>query len=1142
MWLISFFFFFLVLFITFVSKFNISLPRIQGCSLFFFYQDMPMNIVYTVREVNVPAKDSTGCVRNKVAKQSDLQNSTVQNSSQSSIESPCVARTLKNSVQEISTEGALAILPSTPPEVTTPVVSSPPLISPASPSLSSPPLFSPQFFSTPTVPLVPFSPEKCPSNASEHPKSSESSELANQNPTCAIYQATGGQSDSTKSRQCTEINKITKSVTTMDTAIDETLNERSFSQFGKISSPSPPLLELGPSVKKICSASSVSLVSVTKEQGNRSTLSPPLLQAQAASSPTSLPPQYSNRKSSHCPYNSSTQCSSHSDRLLAPQPKNISVTSSHVSTISSPSISSQNPAQCSSSSSVTSIRPSPCQTVTDPSRLMHSVHAILSKSTSRSQSHTPPQSSMPLRWTPVIEHKASPVSTTPQQLPWCVDPSPAQGRNGAIYSNSRDKSGGRHQSDTKNSHGSDSACNVKPMEPACGKQDIKCFSKQSGEVREGKSCVKGESGSTKTGAKKFHMADIKDFSGHSDTNDVQIGVKKYNSIPLQKDIKYGTVKKVDTPILHNFTGSSSSDIKPIKNSLPKREDLINGDSKAKLETKTHLKYDSYRRCAETNFSNCVPQQNFKASSISVKTEEVQPSHNKTASYNSKRADPDRVTELVTNVSSPTVAPSGKEEKNKTKSADCNLSFKLQRLHSHPGQSTEPANKIQEQHHSPAKDQPIDIDAVSSYIPKYQKHKALYLAKRSVSCVEDSTVKTNGNSSQMMEKRNWKKRKLSTLDFDPSSTLLIQKQEKQSPGVAPSAWVTKNGANSGIIGTGDNTSFIACDKSNKPDNLGGSQDRHQCRTEVTPSLFNNRSFKAAKGIVCQSEETPARPKSVLEVSPSTVSCLPMVGRLKTDTRSFSMVSNENISGLIVSDSSYIGAELVKGPAADQTYKNMKMSYPSDSLNSKTCKKDNSKISSRSGDVNSTDNLNNNNNYNSNNNNNNRSNLGGNTMSINDRISKDSNKANVADNVASSPQKQISASKHGVGHGNKFLYGPAVTPHSQDHPGKPGQDRLPLPREKNDSSCTSASLSTGRGAERTTCISVEVPSSSPSDGASTSSSSTSPAADVTSPGTEDRADNSVLLEMQVTPPCVKSYLSSPCSGTKGLPLDLSNRKSK
>ncbi|RUS87939.1 hypothetical protein EGW08_004294 [Elysia chlorotica] len=1075
-------------------------------------KDMPMHIVYTVEEVDLPAADVNGCVgKNKDAKLSDVKIEVGQNNTPSSIQSPCVTRTLKDSVQEISTEGALAILPST---LTTPVVSSPPLISPTSPSLSSPPMFSPQFFSTPTAPSAPFTPQK---SANKPANSSERFKLASQIPSPDISKATEKRSNSTKSLH--GMNSVTEPVPKLDTAMDENLNERFVSRFGKFSSPSPPTLELGPSVDKSCSTSSSSLAGVSREQGNRSTLSPPLLHMQTTSTPTSLTSQYSVRKPSFYPHNSSTPCSSHSDRFSAPQ-SNALVTSSQVSTLSSPSVSSKSVSQCYTSTSISpSTRPSPSLGVIDPSRLMHSVHAILNKSTSRRQSLTPPQSAMPLRWTPVLEHKASPVHTTPHKLLSGVGTSPAETTHGAFYSNT----GSRHLSDAKTLHASDFACSPKTVGPAYCNRDAKSFCKQLGESHERKSCIKGETGSTKMETKKFqNMTGTKDFSTHSDANSAQISAKLCHSIPLQKDIKYGTVKKVDTPILHNFNGSHNSDSKPIKDSSPKREDVVNGYSKPKLESKAHFKYDSYKKCGESTLSNSAPQ-----SSIYVKTEVpvVQHSHNtSTAIATSKFTEQERRRELATNIASSFVTPTGKDEK--TKSVDSNFDVKLQRLTSHPGQLT--VSSVLE-HRVPAKSQSMDDDAVSSYIPKYQKHKALYLAKRSVSCIEDSVVKPNGDSSQLMEKRNWKKRKLSTLDFDPSSSsVFAQKQEKQSPGFPPSPWVPKNGTNAIMLGTGDTVNSLA---------PGGRRDRLHCNPEVPPSSLSSRSFTAVKVSAGHSEDTPGRQKTVTEPSVSTVSCLPIDGRLKTDPMISGKVSHVNTPGPIVSDNSYIGAQVVKRSTSDRAYtSHTKLPHPTDSPKSKMYKK----VENKNSISNSNDSLNNNNMNNNDINcidTNYRRNVGANASNRN------GNHKTCTSNISctSSPQKQnISVSKQGAMQDNRLIYG---LPYSQGQPGKAGSHMpqpLSLPRENQDQHSSLC-------AERTTpgCISVEVVSTnsrSPPGGASTSSSATSPAADVTSPGTEDRADNSALLEMQVAPSCAKSYLSSPCTGSKGLPLDLSSPKSK
>ncbi|CAG5120076.1 unnamed protein product, partial [Candidula unifasciata] len=66
------------------------------------------------------------------------------------------------------------------------------------------------------------------------------------------------------------------------------------------------------------------------------------------------------------------------------------------------------------------------------------------------------------------------------------------------------------------------------------------------------------------------------------------------------------------------------------------------------------------------------------------------------------------------------------------------------------------------------------DIFFSYIPKFQKHRKLYAVKRSVSYEGPSEMPVLAvATSDAMEKRNWKKRKLSTLDFDSSKVTAVE---------------------------------------------------------------------------------------------------------------------------------------------------------------------------------------------------------------------------------------------------------------------------------------------------------------------------------------------------------------------------------
>lgn len=68
----------------------------------------------------------------------------------------------------------------------------------------------------------------------------------------------------------------------------------------------------------------------------------------------------------------------------------------------------------------------------------------------------------------------------------------------------------------------------------------------------------------------------------------------------------------------------------------------------------------------------------------------------------------------------------------------------------------------------------EADTFFSYIPKFQKHRKLCAVKRSVSCEGPSVMPVlEVATCDAMEKRNWKKRKLSTLDFDSSKVTAVQ---------------------------------------------------------------------------------------------------------------------------------------------------------------------------------------------------------------------------------------------------------------------------------------------------------------------------------------------------------------------------------
>ena len=1128
-----------------------------------------MNIVYTVREGKAPKRGAPPCLKeNEIAKQSSCLE-TPRDTSSSSLVSPCVPRTLKNSVQEVSTEGAVGTMSSTPMEVTPHVVPSPPLISPASPSLSSPPLFSPPFFSTPTTPHVPSSPQKLPSNTVKPAKTSESAGNTSSSRvhTSLTPQPTAcGRADPSKSivspsSKGAQNDKIAKCFPSTSAAtVDETWDARSFSKFGKFSSPSPPILELCPLEDKSCSAVNTSLVSVTKEQDDSSTLGPPLLLSQASPSASSLSTHHSPRKSSQSSQHASPiKCSSHTAHLGG-SPINISTATTQASTLPPPTMYSKYAAHQVPSSSMSQCKPSPASAVTDPSRLMHSVHAILNKSPSssfrRQHQQTPTPPSTPLRWTPVVEHKASPASTTSHQPQWCLQtpPSVAASNSSSRLSISDTKQIAHQPIVTKGLHATDTVRGLKAELSYCKLEtkSVPPLPIKGVENNSGKPCVKDEIANTQMETKKCNKTESQDMLSHVDMKGVHISAKQCGTAPVSKDLKCGTLTKGD--ILYSGSESKNCDIKPGKNSCPKREEKYNG-SKV-VERKKHVKCKSDPSGpAQGHWPKSAPEHSIKTYTVPVKSEIGQPSQGKAESPNGKHIASAVPTTLVRAhalptypvTSSPTSTlnrPEGQEESNELNNNRGCSTVKLQRLHSHPGQNIQ-SRKVQEII-TPPQARSVDDEAVSPYIPKFQKHKNLYLSKRSVSCIEDSTGKTNENSQQMMEKRNWKKRKLSTLDFDPSSSRFVQKQDKlQSPNGSLCSDVAKKGATPGPVASDCTMASAAAGDDSVKSTLGAGNLQGLYQSGLGGSSLSplGAKFSAHKS----GEESGRLAAPVVEPSSHTVSCLPMTGHMTSGPKYPSVFSCGSSPGHVSSNS-------YSSLAGDNRHnKTMKLVHPSDIQNSKIPK--NSSSSTFYGSRNSTSycknisssssSSNNNNNNNSNNNNSNNykvSNINNNNLNSrnNSSVCTKTNSNNAKrSSLVSSPPRSSPANKVGSGQsGTRFLYhtpgvaGAQGPEHPVSEPNQPSQNEPNQSRDKTGPSCASS------------CISIEVASSqcSPSDGASSSTSSTSPAANVTSPGTEDRADNTALLEMQVTPSCGKSYLSPPCSGSKGLPLDLSSNRNR
>lgn len=81
----------------------------------------------------------------------------------------------------------------------------------------------------------------------------------------------------------------------------------------------------------------------------------------------------------------------------------------------------------------------------------------------------------------------------------------------------------------------------------------------------------------------------------------------------------------------------------------------------------------------------------------------------------------------------------------------------------------------ETHHASGSNIPEDsAEDFFDYIPKFQKHRKIMPLKRSISCEGEvkNPAPTSVSNSDAMEKRNWKKRKLSTMDLSSSSVTLV----------------------------------------------------------------------------------------------------------------------------------------------------------------------------------------------------------------------------------------------------------------------------------------------------------------------------------------------------------------------------------
>ncbi|GFO24488.1 polycomb complex protein bmi-1 [Plakobranchus ocellatus] len=1113
---------------------------LQDIALIYSWRrDVPMNIVYTVREIELNILNNSLSAEQPVVKDISGDMNKDKNCDLSSIKPSPIELVQSSSIQEISTEGESLTLPNISMEVSTSAAPSPPLTSPASPALSSP-----SFFSTPAISSVPFSIFKMPSNASnvtlpsKSPiplKESRSPVFEKSNTINSI----NGNCDANKRDPLfpknIPVNILHKTALTKSTAINVEMPTNFVnSRFSRLSC-------VPASVNNVCStAITPSLVSVNNVLVNGSSIrGSPSPQSQIYETCPQTSSQLS-KISSQFGHSSSVRCP---PKISHVKGHFVNAVSKNNHSLSPYLTSSQDVPLLQQNSSVSSKgSPQVSQVITDPSRLMHSVHAILSKSSpSRHNQQTPPQSTTPLRWTPVVEPKTSATSSTSihhLSRPFSVQPGGTQTVSSPGSNCSERKDFGFTQ--CKNLPKTD-VHHAPQMSEGMVINATEFCSYQCGESDSTSSKtfqVKYDVGPTNIAQKKCDIPNMQKCSNNNVVN-ISSEFKPCHTRVLKQETSHGH-NSVDCESLKKI---SEDDAKPgVKNQNKRDAKLIRNDStKPDAKESMHSIVKDTAKCffnakhEISNSTSLMPEQDLKPPHAFIKSEPEHTLLNKMANANIRlfteskldvgvklsSAKKCSVLEKTTCTSSASpslntpLMDSDQEGSKKINVDNVGPGVKLQRLHSYSGQihvlDKSNTQSLASQVHS------VGEDAISSYIPKFQRHKAMYLSKRSISCIESSNtseVQTEVTCQQIMEKRNWKKRKLSTLDFDPATAGCMQKEEN----------LTKNDScnseklNSGIK-TGHNDN-IRNPHSKDTDNLkivnnsslgNTSQERCLADLDIKAPIVDHGKFP-------QPLENSAKPIKTINTLHHTVSCLPMIGHFKADFKAAQSSNDTSRSNLSESANSLIGTKLSTSSVGYQNHQN----------NKQACE---SKVASveRSGNRKNTvfSNCSNNNTTNNNNNNNIlNSELGyRQKQALGPRVSErvvPNNRSVCEDKLGSIS----SLEKKGI---------------SQATPGSYCSAHISQGLHR---SCSSSSVILDEScAGHTSCISVEVPSNwSPSDGASTSSSATSPAADVTSPGTEDRTDNSVLLELQVTPNCGKSYLSSHCPEGKGLPLDLSSSKKK